>query len=673
MNAASLDAHELSSLEFLTNDAPLTWSKVILAVLSYLLFFTDIPRSGYGFKVLPTSYEQVTEASFSPFGPYNYTTLHVSRPIQGSMASTPSEMVAIWPYKFDTCSIGLRSLVQHFHVPQWDPCLTYDSECPHNGLPIDSIFTMLDNFISIVPDTTLRVEHQYIDKLHEYLAPNLLFSEREWRTVRSHVLTSAIDLCDPLYFDRALFCDQPWADFSTLGPSAEVSSIGGHIQNRMKDAMSGLNLTTQVAEMIIIESAGEHRDWSGGVTITRANDFDIVSLTRVRNCSDTMKQKCKTMWVNDYRYEGALLNTNVVLWYRLVRALRLVGQIYNITRVIVLFVGCFLSHDIDAKSHSTMNFSRMKSAMKTFLQIPAQVIIYGSWFPVILFATAHSIDCTAIYLFIFRAFSSLNGGLKMTWDYAYFLLTMMTCQMRSVWVLSVLTKIFVFISDRHPSSQTLLGFRGYVLPLVSFISIGFSVRLISIRNTNILRHTQVAQSNDIGAIRQSQTIPSNHRYWGLYLDARCLFMAFIILCVLLMLIRAQAVRSPSRVPYAVKSFCNHTMFSTSWNTLFIDQFCSKKYAEGEAKLPISYDSQHQLDQKLMNIAWMTDPIEYLSAKYWNCKLVHYYTDTATSYVFIHPLGAYELMQVFQIEDDKFKLVKVESLVKIPWCDRICSC
>ncbi|OQR80488.1 hypothetical protein THRCLA_12029 [Thraustotheca clavata] len=664
------------------NDIPLTSSKVASSFLSYLLFFTDIPRSGYGFKSLPVSYYKIDESSYAYWGPYNYSIINMDRYKNGSVISSLQSNVPVWPYKFDTCSIGIRSLVQHLSIPGWDVCLSYNQECSGNGLSTTSVFTMLDNFITTmmtVPALTLRVEHLYTDKLHEFLAPNLLFSEREWRTVRSHILTSAVDLCHPLSHDRALLCDQAWADFSTLGPIAQITSITKHVQERMAMAVNQLNLSTQIVEMVVVECSVDLRPWDGGVTITKSFDFDIVTFLRIQNCTDTTKTNCTSISISDYRYEGTILSTSICYWYRLVQALRLVGQCYNIVRVIVLIGGCYYAHVQETAFQYASFVEKTKRVIGTFLRIPAQVIIYGSWFPVLLFVSAHAIDCTTIYLLIFRAFTSLNGGLQLNPEYAYFLLTMMACQMRSVWVLSITTKTLLYSSDQHCSSRKLLGFRGYVLPLVSFFYMGFCIRLISIRNSNVLKHVSVVESYDIGAIRHSHTIPTNYRYWGIFLDARCLFMAFIVLYILIRVMRARAVRSQTLVPYAVKLFCNHTMFSTSWNTLLLDQLdpddSMNKTVDIWASKQILFVHQGRRvsEHILMNIAWMTDPIEFLSIQYWNSYVVFYYRDKSTDLVFLHPLGIDDLKQLVECVGDTIELVEHEKLANIPWTDRINCC
>ncbi|OQR87663.1 hypothetical protein THRCLA_10440, partial [Thraustotheca clavata] len=204
-------------------------------------------------------------------------------------------------------------------------------------------------------------------------------------------LTPALQVtCSALESSRleslALFRDQPSADFSTLGTSAQVSQISQHIENPMKQVINKLNSTIQVVEMIVIETSG---------------DF--------RKGKDIAKTNCTSIPISDYRHESSMLDSNISSWYRLVRALRLVGQI-----VFALVVGCYYAISSDTNFDDISRLRRIQRALGILLRIPAQVIIYGSWFPVLLFVSAHYIDSTAIYLFIFRAFTSPNGDLQLT-------------------------------------------------------------------------------------------------------------------------------------------------------------------------------------------------------------------------------------------------------------------
>ncbi|EQC40911.1 hypothetical protein SDRG_01976 [Saprolegnia diclina VS20] len=674
----SLSAPHAPSLETLAASIPLTWRRILLALLSYGLFFTDIPRSGYGFATLPAdTFNRIQESVYSYWGPYNYPVMRINRTRSGAFTGAigvkPAAVATVWSYRSDTCSVGLRALVQHYGILGWDPCLLYAHACMNVSLDLATVFTMLDNSVASLVSresqpTALRVESFYKDKVHEALAPTDAVMEHEFRSVQAYVMHSAYDACHALRAIRPNFCEQSQADYSTLSaPRAGIGRVSQHIQKRFALALAALDSSTQVAEMVVIESGADFRPWIGGMAIVRPRNFDIVTLLRVRNCSTP--RACTTVSVDDYRYEGGLLNTNTVNTYRAVRCLRFVGQLYNIIRVGVLFYGCYLAAS-----------RRYRPALGCFLRIPAQVIIYGSWFPVLLFAMAHAMDAPFVYLLVYRAFSSVNGNLVITTDYIYFVLTMLSCHMRNVWVLSLLTKGLLLAARDHRRGQAILGFRGYVLPLVSFCSIGFEIRLLSIRNTDIVRHAAMAPSANVAAIRYLHTLPSNVRYWGLFLDLRCLLMAFLCLHIALRFLRVNVVRARSLVPYAVTSYCSSSMFSTSWNTLFVDKDASTvsmhKMATQSAVANLLYPSggRRQAEHVLMNVAWMTDPIEYMAHALWWTSTVFVYKDSRSGCVYYHPLSLQELRTHDDDEmDNILSVVRKDTLLSLRWSDRIYTC
>ncbi|EQC31423.1 hypothetical protein SDRG_11022 [Saprolegnia diclina VS20] len=99
-------------------DIPLTWRRVVLACSSYVLFFTDIPRSGFGFKTLPPGYRAATESLYANFGPYNYPIMTMTKQLNGSVTGSVP-LAKVWSYKFDTCSLGLRTVVSQRNVSGW--------------------------------------------------------------------------------------------------------------------------------------------------------------------------------------------------------------------------------------------------------------------------------------------------------------------------------------------------------------------------------------------------------------------------------------------------------------------------------------------------------------------------------------------------------------------------
>ncbi|OQR87788.1 hypothetical protein ACHHYP_08019 [Achlya hypogyna] len=648
-----------------------------MASLSYLLFFTDIPRSGYGLLTLPTQYYfQVSETMYSAWGPYNYEVIDIHRHSDGSLVGSDgtnlTSSATVWSYKYDTCSIGLRAFVEHYNISGWEPCLLYQRECSSATLDLPSVFHILDStastLVALELGTTLRIEYNYKDVMHEALVFLREFIERQWRTARAFSMTTPIDLCDPHAPHRATFCEVAWADYSSLGPMAQIGTVSQHIQARMASMLTTLDLTTQMAEMVVLECAGDFRRMVGGVAAASPMDFDVVTILRVRNCTDAHKTTCTTVYIDDYRYEGSFMDTNVIRWYRLVQYLRFLGQAYSIVRVAALFLGCYMAcAGLDP-------WARLGAAMHTFVCIPAQVIIYGSWCPVLLFVAAHTVDCAMVYALVARAFCTLKGDFVLTREFVFSLLKMLTCHMRSVWVLSLATKALLLADNQHRIGQMLLGFRGYVLPLVSFLSVFLDIRFLAIRDTRVLHTATVAGSTPVHLIRFAQSVPSNYRYWGLFLDALSLCIAGTVLALLLRAVGYRVIRTRTFVPYAVTSYCNLTIFSTSWNSLFLDDNIAKSamshvgHRAAATWVLFPQTAQHML----MNIACMTDPIEFASRKLGtsNSSAIFVYRDKTTQKKLFHPWSLHELLNADDTIGDSIEPLHTDHLLHLTWPDRI---
>ncbi|OQR88635.1 hypothetical protein THRCLA_10190 [Thraustotheca clavata] len=71
-----------------------------------------------------------------------------------------------------------------------------------------------------------------------------------------------------------------------------------------------------------------------------------------------------------------------------------------------------------------------------YLRIPAQVVIYGSWFPVLLFVLAR-VESSELHFVSQRVLLLLMKQLRAIY---IFLSTMFPCHMRNVWVLCIAIK-----------------------------------------------------------------------------------------------------------------------------------------------------------------------------------------------------------------------------------------
>ncbi|EQC31422.1 hypothetical protein SDRG_11021 [Saprolegnia diclina VS20] len=642
-------------------DIKLPWSRVFLAVISYGLFFTDIPRSSLGFPVLPSGFHSTTESLYSSFGPYAYPIIGITKTTSGAyVGSIP--LAKVWSYKYDTCSVGLRTVVSQRNASGWDPCLVYEAECNTTMLTPKSVFTMLDNVVAAVvaaPSLTWRVSYYFYDIINDLFAFGT-FKERDWRTVRTHYVPSPeVDVCDPTCVTRPFFCEQLWTDFGALGVES-TGRIVDDIRMQFRAKVNASNASHQRVELVILEAIDDIRPWGGGFAKSFASAYDVVALLRVQNCSSANSVACETVFVSDYRYEGGFAKTNTMTYYGITHILRLFGQTYNICRALTLFLGCYWARAAEPKYATASFFRRLVCAVRTFLRIPAQVVIHGSWLPVAVFVVAHLIDSPLLYYCIFMQLGPLNGATRFTPDQIYSFWVLLTCHMRNVWVLSLATKCILLAVDQR-RHQTILGFRGYLLPCVSFCSIFFELRLTSLRRTDLLSAVHANPSLSTTLVREMQAIPSNYRYWGAFSDIKTLFLSWSAVYIIFGGLLRRRLGFRTTVPFTLLRYCNRSMFSTAWNALA---------PETAAVAPATdLSSMRQSLNALMHITWMTDPLQYIMLR-WNQPVVYVYRHKTTGSRIHHPLSPRELARQDASLSASVEVIGQVLMMELPWADRI---
>ncbi|KDO33437.1 hypothetical protein SPRG_02244 [Saprolegnia parasitica CBS 223.65] len=646
-------------------DIPLTWRKVLLTICSYLLFFTDIPRSGLGFATLPDGYVSATETIYTDFGPYHYPIIAMERLPNGSIVAS-SSTAKVWSYKFDTCSVGLRTVVTSRNITSWNPCYLYATECPATTVNPRTLFHMLNDVVLSIaqaPTAAWRINYLFADSINDFFSFGP-FKERDWRSVMTHYVPSPrTRICDPSSPSRPCFCGQSWTNFGALGVKG-IGWIVDDIQSKMRTQEGRIDARTQRVDMAIVESFDDFRAWGGGVAKAYASPFDVVTLLRVQNCSNVMtRANCSTVYLADYRYEGGVGRTNTMYWYGIAHGLRLAGQIYNIIRACTLLFGCYYARCAEVKYLHASLRQRLLAALCTCLRIPAQVVIYGSWLPVLLFATAHLIDSPFLYFTIYMDLGTLNGSTRFVPSQIYSFWVLLTCHMRNVWVLSLATKGILLAVDRH-RGQTILGFRGYLLPCVSFLSVLFETRLIALRNTHIVGIMPSHPSRTTFFLRELHTIPSNFKFWGVYSDLKNLFISWCAVYLVVGGLLGQPLSFQTTVPYSVLRFGSRSMFSTSWHA--VARYGSLYHSRVQSHGRVSAARQSQ--NALLHITWMTDPLQYLLLL-WTQPVVFVYRVAPSNHIIYHALPRREL---HRLHDDVEHLdcVGQELLMKLPWQERI---
>ncbi|KAF0684443.1 Aste57867_23584 [Aphanomyces stellatus] len=663
MEAKAFTPREISA------HAPLTARRVLLALISYALFFTDIPRSGYGFKTIP--FPVVSTNQYSVFGPYNYRVIKIELNSSSSKLSgvdfndRPLPSLDVWLYKFDTTSVGMRSMMEYLAPDAWDACLAYKSPCPTPTLDIATVFSMLDGLVNVMAAASrpvlLRVESYFLDKMYDALTP-FMYQEKRWQTIQGvfyHNPTNESVCQSPV---RPLMCQLAWSNFNDLyeTPTTQVETLADYVQAKAK----GYTLqSNQSLQLVLLENMVGDLATTGGTINAALRSFDIVTIFRVQTCE--RDGICTTTSLEDYRFEGGILTTNSLTWYRTLRLLRLTGQLYNVVRVLALLFVCYalLRDDPDFELASTS--VKLIGVVKMALRVPCQVVIYGSWFPMFVFAVAHAIDSTMVYQYSVSEWTSILGDVSFT---LFDILTIVSCHMRNVWFLCLLSKIYLLSYPIHAlANNGVPGVRGYAFISASFLSIFFGIRVKSIRSTELLQVLAVPPSSHIGLLKISANLPCQLNPGGLWLDLKTLLMSGVFILVVLRIRFKNVLQVPTIVPHGALVYGSPLLFSTSWFGSLLD--------------PVSVDAHNRIDDvqhlgrrrqvvtMLMNLAWMTDPVLYVFVLL-DDPMVHVYKCKATKVIFLHPLPL-KWMAIWKDEAvESFDLIGKHHLMDLPWTDRL---
>ncbi|KAF0694937.1 Aste57867_14216 [Aphanomyces stellatus] len=663
---APFQMRRTSTLDDIAADVPLSWRRILLAISSYLLFFTDIPRSGYGFRTIP--YPAVSTHKYSLFA-YNYriakihrnTTTGVFAGFNGSDSAISS--VPVWAYKFDSTSVGLRTFVHQFDPSSWDPCLAYESTCASQTLNISTVFAMVDAVVTVIASqprpVAYSVQFLLVDHIDHIFSVGM-FAPKQWRVVQGHLFHNPTQdsICDPTSPTTPHFCHLPWSNFQHLGAGlSPLHEIADYVRAKAQTYSLGPNQTLQVA--VIVSTPGFIRD-AGGIADASTKFYDVVALFRVQTCDNAT---CTTDTVEDYRFEGSILDTNSLMWYRTVRLLRFVGQMYNICRVVALFYGCYTVVRSEPQYASVS--ARVLATFQLGLRIPVQVVIYGSWLPVLLFVIAHTIDSTMLYTDIYTRWISVLGSASLS---PIDIVQVLSCHMRNVWLVSLVAKLSLLPASIDTQRvHGVLGVRGYVIILASFLSIFLDTRVDAIRSTMMQQVTVIPPSLHFALLRITTSLPFQRNNNGIWLDFKTLVLSGFVVFLILRVKFKHAVLVPTSVPHCVLIYSSSLLFSTSWFGAILDPLVDK---EGRVQSVTGFHNKgRQSVHSLMNLAWMTDPLLYAMVR-WRSPAVYLYKRIGTHETFYHPLPLKMMAKWKDEDEDMFALVEKRPFVALSWGDQI---
>ncbi|KAG1689512.1 hypothetical protein DVH05_002181 [Phytophthora capsici] len=480
--------------------------RCIVTLISLVLFMTDIPRTGLGVRNLQEFYPvPLMPSTAVRFGPFNYPVLHISQRNQSSESSSkfigfkgkqPTATARVWSYQYDTTSVGLRGAVELLNVTEFPSSLLYKPQPGEQSnatslLELSTVFTMLDAFISasreyLRPDEDrpmmLRyaTKHNWVDRMYHYVV-SFVSKNSAWRL---HSLHTPPISPDPLSISicsntkrsppRPRFCNHPgiWKCSNPLDASLPPVRLWDHMDLRLQSLQRQYpNLKLEVA----LVSSQRLSSTSGAMRSTFYNyeALEIVVLTRGRRCT---AGSCTTVFVDDYRYERDIVQTNLVDWYGIISTLRGAAQGYVWIRVLLLGYGAY------AAAEQPPSSCRWLVAVSMVLKIPFQVVVYSSLLPVCAYVGALLLDSSFTDIFLDSYWASVGGSVNIQW--LPFIQTT-SVQMRGVWALALFATVVLF-AMRLRHQDGIPGVRGLLISFTSSLTVFGPYKSVYYRDMNIV-------------------------------------------------------------------------------------------------------------------------------------------------------------------------------------------
>lgn len=735
-----LEHHSRFRSHSLDRDTEFSWIRGAVFLFSYLLFLTDMFRTSIAIcKVNLTALEPSVYASF---GPYGYPVAHIP------WNATSDEMARVWSYKFDTTSVAIRSVAQFFHLASWPPCMVYKSHCKGNMITYLTVFGMLDSLAESVsqlkvkrrgekPSISLRAENAYFDRLNEYVLP-FFFQVQRVRTVQAlyydveTVANERFQFCGR-GFRQPYACGDNWINFQvTCGarntPCLDSRLIWKDIAAKTRaiaKMYSGLHV-----DLLLIEGYEDRR--ASSLSLQGDQLYDVTVITRVRNCSHGTSSKnsqCQTVVVDDHRYEGESISTNVVDWCYVITAIRIVGQSYAYLRIASLFLACYKVRSAEPEFIHASHLTRSHAALRTMFRAPSQVVVYGSMIPVFAYTIAHLIDCSMVYERVFEEFTSLVG--KFHFDLPLFI-RVGTVSMRTLWLFAAIFHVVLLLRTRGPGGPTNKGVPGipeFTLSATAFLTISAQFRSLSFRNSNVISVLEMVPSVHGRSLRTSRYNNTRSMAYifclGDTLDAKYLTACILVVTSCLVLIyglvrllsKLRLVQSHDLTlwPHTMVSCAAGTLWPVnalmvSWHGSVLTPVRVKQYMLVKPTLDIqrknsisvtdasnpgkvttelfivnrSEESRSLqnaitcLDGRspavkatlyLMNLALMSDPV-VLSRLYWfgGQDIGIYRSSRLNDQLYFLPMAVEKSEQNFEIDVSQMELLGVVNTMDLPWVD-----
>ncbi|GLE04939.1 hypothetical protein PINS_up013920 [Pythium insidiosum] len=672
---------------------------------------SDTLRTGLGMK--DTRPYLTMEPDVLIFGPHAYQGVHLT-----PRNATSSRSMSPWLYKYDSTSVTMRSVAHHLQTPSWAPCVLTDSRCGHASetLTLRAVFEMLDALVSSVArhhpartgrrasgnNIALRTKFRWRDRLFDHVLPSI-FIEDMMRSSQAIYLSPARlrdahrPVCGPSH-PRPFSCDAQWTRFSRLCGASTVlcsgiDNVWNHLLRRWRRLQNAYPNATMDA--VLLEGSDDYT--RGGLVFHGRKNQDVVIVTRLRDCA----RGCRTIAVDDYRYEGGSLPTSVANWYAIVALLRASGQLYMWLRVLLLLAG---SYRVCMEQNPSASMpERLHATIRTFFLVPAQVVVYGSTVPIACYVVAHLVDSSAVSQMIRLHFSTPLG----TYHFRFRdTLSVNAKAMRSVWVMASTCHVLLFLHNRRCLDACLEvpGITEFLITVTASTTILARVRSLAWRDTTILNVEAVSDSVHLFSQRAMALKPSRTLVWqllmGITIDVQFLGVAIgvwgaatlVSWWISRLLPRIVRLRlfllSNTPVPHTAGFLWSRHALMVSWQSTFIGRAKPRlkskgatvswarvqvRSAQSTASVPASrggteLGDQLGLTKMLLNLVAMTDPVTLVRLMTVDNMLVGEFetTDKSSQLRVFLPLALRPSEMDVPIDWTRLRLVRVHCTRTLRW-------
>ncbi|RLN50639.1 hypothetical protein BBJ28_00003968 [Nothophytophthora sp. Chile5] len=215
---------------------------------------------------------------------------------------------------------------------------------------------------------------------------------------------------------------------------------------------------------------------------------------------------CTTVFVDDYRYERDIVQTNLTDWYGVISMLRGGAQCYVWARLALLVYGASIATAHAAAAQTVAgnppSMSHLFLTISTVLKIPFQVIVYSSPLPVAGYVLALLLDSNFMDIFLDSYWASVSGSVNFR---LVPFLESTAVQMRNVWLLALLANLLVSLvrKTRGDSSEGMPGIRGLIISFTSTLTVLGPYKKTTFRDVRIVNMFRIPHTGQTMDIVQS--------------------------------------------------------------------------------------------------------------------------------------------------------------------------